>query len=209
MGSQNTMKLKFAMEEPWYKEYWTFLMIPLLATAACYFIPIFQGGHGMNSMIILPLTAVFSYGHTLSPRHPYYENGWKEIMTYHEFILANLKRVFVFATPIGILAWIISIFLSGYPKELAMFFETTIWELAAGIFICALVSYAEEIYKLRKTDKAAYKGNLKHLWKWIVPSTFVFILLAISKAYILLDSIFFLQAVSKAYALLDIASGRT
>jgi len=35
MTSQNIGSLQLAMKKPWYKEYWTFLMLPALSTATC------------------------------------------------------------------------------------------------------------------------------------------------------------------------------
>lgn len=187
MGTHDTINLKLAMEEPWYKELLTFLMVPALATIACCFIPFFRGEQEMNFMAMLPLAAVFSYGHTLSPRKPYYEKSWKKVMAYHEFVLANMKRVFLFAAPAGLLAWAISAFLIERSKELAMFFETAIWGLAAGIFVCGLVYYVEETVKLRKTDQKTYRANVKHLWKWVIPPTIAFGLLAFSKIYMIFE----------------------
>jgi hypothetical protein len=187
MDSANAMNLKLAMEEPWYKEYWTFLMVPVLTTAACCFIPLFNGEQGMNSMAMLPLTAACSYGHTLSPRRPYYEKSWGKIMAYHEFILASAKRALLFAVPPGVLAWILALFLNGKSKELTMFFEAATWGIATGIFICSLISYIEETFKLKKKDHKSYIKNLNILFKWIVPPTIIFSALLVSKIYILID----------------------
>jgi hypothetical protein len=122
MNSQDALSLKLAMEEPWYKEYSTFLMIPALSTLACCFIPIFHCEQGLSSMTMVPLTGAFSYGHTLSPRKPYYER-WQKVMDYPTFVLANVKKNLSFAIPPGVVAWITSLFLSGYPKELALFLK--------------------------------------------------------------------------------------
>jgi len=187
MDSVDTMNLRLAMEEPWYKEYWTFVMVPALATAACCFIPLFRGEQGMNSMAALPLTAAFSYGHTLSPRKAYYDKSWKKTMEYHDFVLANAKRALLFSAPTGLIAWATTIFLQGRAKEMAMFFETTTWGLTVGIFMYCLMTYIPETLKLRKTDAKASKANIKNLWKWMIPSTTAFSLLAFSKIYFLLE----------------------
>jgi len=187
MNFQPALSLKLAMGEPWHKEYWTFLMIPLLSTAACYFIPLFHSAEGMSYMATLPLTAAFSYGHTLSPRRVYYEKRWEKIMEYHDFVLASAKKILLFAAPTGLLAWGAILFLRGYPKELAMFFETATWGLAASIFIGVFICYTEEISKLKKVNQDIYRVNLKNLWKWIIPPLAVLTLLGVSKIYILLD----------------------
>lgn len=187
MTSQNINSLRLAMEEPWYKEYWTFLMVPGLATLACYFIPLFHGEQGMNIMAILPLTAAFSYGHTLSPRKPYYEKSWKKILVYHEFILASVKRALLFAVPTGLIAWIAEISLKDGLKELAMIFEAATWGLAVGILLYSLISYSEETIKLKKVNQLEYQANLRNLWKWIVLPTIAFLSLTIAKSYLLLE----------------------
>lgn len=188
MNSQNALSLKFAMEEPWYKAYGTFLMIPALSTLACCFIPVFHCGQGLTYLAMAPLTGAFSYGHTLSPRKPYYEK-WQKLMDYPAFVLASVKKNLSFAIPAGVAAWITSLFLSGYPKELAMFFETAVWGLSTGICLCALITYAEETFKLRKTSGEGYKIKIANLWRWIVPPTIAFSLLVVAKSYLLLDII--------------------
>ena len=188
MSSQDTLSLKFAMEEPWYKEYGTFLMIPALSTLACCFIPIFHCEQGLSYMAMVPLTGAFSYGHTLSPRKPYYEK-WQQLMDYPTFVLASVKKNLSFAIPAGVAAWIASLFLNGYPKELAMFFETAVWGLSSGICLCALITYAEETFKLRKTDGEGYRIRLATLWRWIVPPAVAFSLVVVAKSYLLLEII--------------------
>jgi len=186
MSSQDTLSLKFAMEEPWYKEYGTFLMVPAFSTLACIFIPIFHCEQGLSHMAILPLTSAFSFGHTLSPRKPYYEK-WQKFMDYPAFVLASVKKNLAFTIPAGIAASIASLFFNGYPKELAIFFETAVWGLSSGVCLCALMTYREETLKLRKTDKEGYKVKLTNLWRWIVPPAVVFSLLAVAKSYLLLQ----------------------
>ncbi len=176
------------MEQPWYKEYSTFLMIPALATLSCYFIPAFHCEQGLTFLAMAPLTGAFSYGHTLSPRKPYYEK-WQKLMDYPAFILASVKKNLSFAIPAGAAAWIASVLLNGYPKELAIFFETAVWGLSAGIYLCALITYTEETFKLRKANGEGYKIKLAILWKWIVPPAVTFSLLVVAKSYLLLDII--------------------
>ena len=150
MNSQDTTSLNLAMKEPWYKEYWTFVMMPVLATVACYFIPLFRCEQGLAYLSILPLMTAFSYSHIISPRKPYYEKDWKQVMTYHDFIISSVKRTLIFTAPTGLIAWIISRVLNGYPKELAMFFETAIFGLAAGILVFSFLSSSAETFKLKK-----------------------------------------------------------
>lgn len=175
------------MEELCYKEYWTFLMVPALATLACYFIPLFQGEQGMNIMTILPLTAASSYGHTLSPRKPYYEKAWKKILVYHEFVLASVKRALLFAVPTGLVAWLTEISLKESLKELAMFFEAATWGLAVVILLSSLISYSEETIKLKKVNQLEYQSNLRNLSKWIVLPNIAFLSLMIAKGYLFLE----------------------
>jgi hypothetical protein len=186
MASQDALSLKFALEGPWHKEYGTFLMVPAFATLACCFIPIFHCEQGLSYMAIVPLTGAFSYGHTLSPRKPSYERR-QTFMDYPAFVLASAKKTLSFAIPTGLAGWITSLFLNGYPKELAIFFETAVWGLASGICLCALMIYAEETFKLRKTDEAGYRIRLTNFWKWIVPPAIAFSLLVVAKSYFLLE----------------------
>lgn len=186
MGLQYNMSLKLAMEELWYKECWNFLRAPVLATVVCYCIPLFRCEQGMNHSSILLLSMCFSFVLTLAPRRQYYESRWKKIMEYHEFVLACAKRTLLFAVPSGIISRIATYFMQGYPKELAMFFETAIWGLAAGIFTYVLVAYADEA-KMSKGKGDSYKVILSNLWKWIIPSTVAFLLLMMTKTYILME----------------------
>ena len=187
MAPQDTMSLNLAMNTPWYKEYWTFLMIPLFSTVACYFIPLFHCEQGLAYMSILPLMTAFSYAHLISPRRPYYEKDWKQVMTYRDFILANVKKTIIFAAPTCLLAWTTALFLNGFPKELAMFFETATWGLASGICIFSLFAYIDETFKLRKTNPESSKASLSKLWRWIVLPTLAFALLGISRGCIILN----------------------
>lgn len=186
MSSQDTLSLKFALEAPWYKEYGTFLMIPVLSTLACYFVPILHCEQGLSYAAMLPLVGAFSYGHLLSPRKPYYEK-WQKLMDYPTFVLASVKKTVFFAIPAGVVAWIVALFLNGYPKELALFFETAVWGLSSGIFLYAFIPYVKETLTLRKTDREGYKSRLTTLWRWIVPPTIAFLLLAGTRSYQLLD----------------------
>jgi hypothetical protein len=188
VSPQDALSLKFAIEEPWHKEYGTFLMIPALSTLACCFIPVFHCEQGLTYLAMAPLTGAFSYGHTLSPRKPYYEK-WQKLMDYPAFVLASVKKNLSFAVPAGVLAWVVSMFLSGYPKELAMFFEAAVWGLSAGICLYALIAYAEETFKLRKIGGEGYRIKLANLWRWIVPPVIAFSLLVVAKSYVLLDII--------------------
>lgn len=174
------------MEEPWYKEYGTFLMIPALSTLACCFIPVFHCEQGLTHLAMVPLAGAFSYGHTLSPRKPYHER-WQKLMDYPTFVLASVKKNLSFAIPAGFAAWIASWLLNGYPKELAMFFETAVWGLSSGISLCALMTYVGETFKLRKTNEEEYRTKLATLWKWVVPPAIAFSLLVVAKSYLLLD----------------------
>ncbi len=177
------------MQESWYKEYWTFLIVPVLATAACCFIPLFRGEQGMNSMAILPLTTAFSYGHTLAPSRTSYENSWEKLMDYPSFVLASVKRTLLFAIPTALTGWIASLFWNGYLKELATFFEIAAWGLMSGICLYGLVTYTEETYKLRKSNKEEFKAKMANLWKWIIPPAVGSLLLAISKGCLLFDTL--------------------
>ena len=186
MAFQDALSLKLAMENPWHKECGTFLMVPVLATLSCCFIPIFHCEQGLSYMAIVPLTGAFSYGHTLSPRKPYYER-WQKLMDYAAFVLASVKKTLSFAIPAGLAGWVTSLFLNGYPRELASFFEIAVWGLASGICLCALITYAEETFKSRKVDEERYRVKLTNLWKWIVPPAVVFSLLVVAKSYFLLE----------------------
>lgn len=186
METQNTINLKLAMKESWQKEYSTFLLVPLLATSAYCFISLFWGEQSMNSMTLFPIYAAYFYGYIFSPRRPY-EESWRKIMEYNDFILANTKRVLLFGAPTGLVAWITTILLKGYPKELAMFFETAIWGFSFGIFVGSLIAYVEETSKLKKINLERYELNLRNLWKWIIPPSLVLTLLAVSKTFLLLN----------------------
>jgi len=187
INSQETLSLKFAMELPWYKEYGTFLMIPALSTLACCFIPFFHCEQGLSYMAIIPLIGTFSYGNILAPRKAAYEKSWQKFMDYPTFVLASVKKTLSFAIPTGVASWITSLVLSGYPKELAMFFEAAVWGLSSGLCLYAFITYTEEAYKLRKANKEEFKAKMINLWKWIIPPIIVFALLLVSKIYIFWD----------------------
>jgi hypothetical protein len=184
------MNLKLAMEEPWYKEYWTFLMIPFLSTVACYFIPLFRCEEGLSYMSVLPLTAAFSYGHTLSPRKPYYEKSWKKLMDYSSFIEASLKRVLIFSIPTGLGIWGLSLFLKGYTKELSMVFEASVWGLSTAICLAASFFYIDELRSVKKQNVEKYKNGMNFVKKLIIPSAIGLASIAFLKNYTLLQILF-------------------
>lgn len=190
MGSQHAISIKLAMEEPWYKEYGTFLAIPAFAILACCLIPIFHCEQGLSSMGMVPVMGAFSYGHAFAPRKAYYEKSCLyKLMDYPSFVLGSVKRTLLFAIPTGLAGWAASLFLNGYPKELAKIFEIAAWGLMSGICLYALMAYAEETYKLQNVNKVGYKAKMINLWKWIVPPAVASSLLVISKGYLLFEII--------------------
>ena len=128
-----------------------------------------------------------SYGQILAPRKTEYEKAWKQTMEYHDFVLANVKKALLFLAPTGLIAWETTLFLKGHAREIAMFFETATWSLAIGISLYSLMTYVSENSKLQKTDVKTYQANTKNLWKWIIPSTMVILLLNTFKTYALLQ----------------------
>ena len=189
MASQRALSLKLAMEEPGYKEYGTFLAIPAFATLACGLIPIFHCEQGLSSIGIVPLMGAFSYGHAFAPRKAYYEKSLHKLMNYPSFILGSVKKTLLFAIPTGLAGWVTSLFLNGYPKELAKIFEIATWGLMSGICLYALMAYADETYKHRNVNKVGDKAKMVNLWKWIVPPAVASSLLVIFKGYLLFEII--------------------
>lgn len=114
MDSSDTIRLKLAIKESWQKEYLTFLLVPVLATAAYCFISLFWSEQGTNSMMLFPIYAAYFFGYIFSPRRPY-EESWRKIMEYHDFIHANTKKVLLFGASTGLIAWLTTILLKGYP----------------------------------------------------------------------------------------------
>lgn len=188
MHSQKSLNLKLAIDESWYEEYGTFLMLPVLATLSCYLIPVFHNEQGLTYLSMIPFTGTLSYGHTLSPRRSYYEK-WKKLIDYPTFILASVKKILCFAIPTVFLSLKTSFYLSGYPQELAIFFETIVLGLSATICLSALITYTEEIFKIRKLGGEKYKTHLTNLWKWIIPSVLGFSFLVWAKSLLLLEII--------------------
>ncbi len=182
---QSALKLRFAMEEAWYKELIRFVMVPLIIMFICCFIPVFKNKHGLSHLVIIPLSGLFSYSHALSPRKAYFEKSWKEVMDFPAFVLASGKKAFLFAIPAGLVGWVASLFLEGLSIDLALLFETCVWGLGAGIFLYALSAYVKLTFKLKKIDRKC----LAYLWKWIVPTAGVLTLLLVSKSIYLIQMI--------------------
>lgn len=122
MDSQDALNLKLAMDEPWYKEYRIFLMIPAFATLACCFLPVFHCEEGLSHLAIAPLVGAFSYGHTLAPRKAYYDKGWQKLIDYPSFVLGTVKKILLFAIPTGLTAWVISLLYEWISKGVSFVF---------------------------------------------------------------------------------------